>query len=383
MVSPRARWNTPIVLVLLCATALMVDVAAPASARAADLPVSLGSAADFAVLAGAQVSNTGPTVATGDLGASPGYSVTGFPPGMVNGSIHLNDSAAQQAMADLTSAYTDAESRLGAVGVDEDLGGATITPGVYDSVSGTFTMAGTLTLDAQGDPNAVFIFQTDSLTTGSNSIVSLTGGAQSCNVFWQVDGDAVIADSSIMRGDVMAANSIAVDSGAQVDGRAMAINDTVYLDTATVTRSACAVPGVLSITAPEFAYLGQAAPGGTMSGTFGNVTVTDDRMLSTASWVATVSTTNFISSGNPPQVVDRFRVSYWSGPASATSGVGTFQSGQFSSQDAQNLNSQRTAYTLSNGAGSNSATWQPRLIVQLPVSAVVGTYSGTITFSVG
>src|SRR5207253_1460874 len=151
-------------------------------------PVALGSAANFAVLAGSTVTNTGNTIVTGDLGVSPGTAVTGFGPGVVNGSQHAGDPVAAQGIADLNTAYLDAAGRsLCPVSVAGNLGGQTLPPGLYKSTSSLAVSSGDLTLDAQGDGNAVFIFQMAStLTTTAGRAVTLIGGAKATNVFWQV-----------------------------------------------------------------------------------------------------------------------------------------------------------------------------------------------------
>jgi hypothetical protein len=134
----------------------------------------------FSVLAGQSVTNTGPTVVGGDLGVSPGSSVTGFPPGTVLGTTHVADATAVTAQTDLTTAYNDAAGRTPTASVSGDIGGQTLTPGVYNSTS-TLGITGTLTLDGQGDPNAVFIIQVGSaLTTASSSVVNLINGTQAC-----------------------------------------------------------------------------------------------------------------------------------------------------------------------------------------------------------
>src|SRR5450759_4846678 len=128
-------------------------------ATAAELPVDLGSAASFGVLAGSTVTSTGDTIVNGDLGVSPGYSVSGFPPGTVNGNIYVADLTAAQAQLDLTIAYNDAAGRSTApVTVAGNIGGQTLPPGLYKSTSSLAISSGDLTLDGQGDPNAVFIF---------------------------------------------------------------------------------------------------------------------------------------------------------------------------------------------------------------------------------
>lgn len=148
----------------------------------------LGTAASFAVLAASTVTNAGAagTVVIGDLGVSPGTTVTGFPPGLVvDGTIHAGDAVAAQAQADATVAYNNLAGQ--ACNTDltgQDLGGLTLTPAVY-CFSSSAQLSSILTLDGQGDPSAVFIFQSaDTLTTASASSVFLINGASACNVFW-------------------------------------------------------------------------------------------------------------------------------------------------------------------------------------------------------
>jgi hypothetical protein len=224
-------------LAVVCATTVVVGVVGTPNARAATPQVSLGSAANFAVLAASTVTNTGPTTITGDLGLSPGTAVTGFPPGQVVGSIRTADSVALQAKTDLATAYDDAAGRPTTATVPVELGGTTKTPGVYESPAGTFGITGTLTLDAQGDPNAVFIFKAAStLITASASSVNLVNGARSSNVFWKVGSSATLGTYSILRGNVMALASITVTTGVTLDGRALARTGAVTLDTDTINR---------------------------------------------------------------------------------------------------------------------------------------------------
>ncbi len=211
-----------------------------AATTAGQAPVVLGSATTFAVLAGSTVTSTGGTAVNGDLGVSPGTAVTGFPPGLVNGAIHAGDSAAAQAQLDLTTAYNDAAGRtVGAVTVAGNLGGQTLTPGLYKSTSSLEISSGDLTLDAQGDANAVFIFQMAStLTTTSGRQVILSGGAKAANVFWQVGSSATLGTTSVFKGTIMADQSITLTTGATLDGRALARIAAVTLDANTITTPA-------------------------------------------------------------------------------------------------------------------------------------------------
>ncbi|WP_017584782.1 ice-binding family protein, partial [Nocardiopsis ganjiahuensis] len=215
----------------------------PTGAQAQPEPVELGTADSFAVLAGQTVTNTGPTVVTGDLGLHPGTAVTGFPPGAVNGSVHIADAVALQAQSDLTTAYNDAAGRPATASVSGDLVGQTFTPGVYNA-SSSLGLTGTVTLDAEGDPDAAFIFQIGStLITGSASEVDLINGAQACNVFWQVGSSATLGTNSTFVGNVLALTSISANSGATVDGRLLARNGEVTLDNNVIQRADCADDG--------------------------------------------------------------------------------------------------------------------------------------------
>jgi hypothetical protein len=221
--------------------ALALMAALASTAHAASVP--LGTADSFAVLAGTTVTNTGPSGIGGDLGVSPGAAVIGFPPGTVAaGTIHAADAVALQAEGDLATAYNDAAGRSSTATISADLAGRTLIPGVYTSAS-SLGLSGDLTLDARGDPNAVFVFQAGStLTAGSASRVLLTGGAQACNVFWQVGSSATIGTSSAFTGNVLALTSISLKTGATLQGRALARNGAVALDTNTVTKAVCATP---------------------------------------------------------------------------------------------------------------------------------------------
>ncbi|SFG22367.1 ice-binding family protein, partial [Streptomyces mirabilis] len=234
-------------VVMVPATALLLTMTLISNfARAAEAPVGLGTATSYAVLAGTTVTNVvvppvPPTVVNGDLGVSPGSSVTGFPPGIVNGVQHVADAAAGQAQSDLTTAYNDATSRASTVTLTSpgDIGGRTLTPGVY-SASSSLNLTGTVTLNAQGDPNAVFIFKIAStLITAPASNVLLVNGAQACNVFWQVGSSATLDTNSFFKGNILALQSISVKTNAAIEGRALARNGAVTLDHNVITRAVC------------------------------------------------------------------------------------------------------------------------------------------------
>jgi uncharacterized protein (TIGR03437 family) len=192
---------------------------------------------NFALLAGTAVTGTGTNVVTGDIGVSPGSTVTGFPAGSVTGTIHAADAAAAQAIADLNSAYTEAVSRTAAaVPVTADLGGQTLTAGLYNSRTALLIQSGDLTLDAKGDPNAAFVFQSaTSLTTSDGRLIVLTGGARAGNVFFQVGSSATLGANTVFNGSILANQSISVGSGGTVNGRLLALNGAITLQSDTVT----------------------------------------------------------------------------------------------------------------------------------------------------
>jgi hypothetical protein len=212
------------------------------SANAAT-PVPLGAAAGFSVLAGSTVTNTGPTTVQGDLGVSPGTAVTGFPPGILAGTLHSADAVALQAKADLTTAYNDAAGRGPSTTVAVELGGQTFTPGVYGSAA-ALGLTGSVVLDGQGSSDGVFVFQAGStLITASGSSVLLINGANPCNVFWQVGSSATLGTGTHLVGSILAMASITLTTGATVDGRALARNAAVTMDTNSITTPQCtAVP---------------------------------------------------------------------------------------------------------------------------------------------
>lgn len=203
-------------------------------------PVVLGSAANFAVLAGSTVTNTGLTQIIGDVGVSPGAAITGFGPGVIVGAQHAGDPVAAGGIASLTTAYNDAAGRsLCAVTVAGNLGGLTLAPGLYKSTSTLAISSGDLTLDAQGDPDAIWIFQmASSLTTTDGRQIFLTGGAKASNIFWQVGSSATLGTTSVFYGTILADQAISLLTGATLEGRALARIDAVTMDSNSITRPA-------------------------------------------------------------------------------------------------------------------------------------------------
>jgi hypothetical protein len=229
----------------------------------------LGTAGNFAVLGGSTVTNTGSTVLTGDLGVSPGTVMTGFPPGGVIGATHVADAVTLQAQDDVTAAYVNTAGQSCGVNLTgQDLGGQTLTPGVYCFTSSA-QLTGHLTLDGQGNPASIFLFQIgNTLTTASSASVSLINGAQACNIFWQVGDSATMGTNTHFIGNILALNSITFTTGAVSNGGLYARNGAVTLDTNTISSSPCA-SGVLALPASAVTCtIGIPCSAGSMSITF-------------------------------------------------------------------------------------------------------------------
>jgi len=266
--------------------ALGLLVALPGSAQAAATPIPLGNADPFVVLAGQTITNTGTTTITGDIGISPGSSLTGGPPLMIlNGTSHVADPVALGAQAALGTAFDNAAGQTPATAIPSELGGSTLVPGIYSS--GVFTITNTLTLDAGNNPNAVFVFQSAAtLNAAAGSRVNLINGASPCNVFWLVRSSATLETTANFSGNILALTDVHLRTGATVQGRALARNGEITLDANTITRPACgATPPVI------------AAPGAPTG-----VTVTPGNGQAVVSWTPSVSggaATSFTVTASP------------------------------------------------------------------------------------
>lgn len=301
------------------AAAVAVVVALPGTAQAAATVVPLGTASSFVVLAGSAITNTGPTTLGGDVGLSPAgpSSITGFNTvTQSSGTVHAADGVALNAQNDLTIGYVNAAGQQPTTAIPTELGGSTLLPGVYSS--GTFGITNTLTLDAQGDPNAVWVFKAGStLITASNSSISLINGAQACNVFWQVSSSATLGTSSSFLGTVMALTSITLNTGATVDGRVLARNGAVTMDSNTITQSACSTgpsPSPSPSTSPSG---GTTTPGGTTGGGTPGTTTGNNR----ARQVTRVPS-GAVSTGDGSTAAGRSTTAYVVVGALAVAGIG-------------------------------------------------------------
>jgi type VI secretion system secreted protein VgrG len=256
------------------AAVLAVILASTAFAAAS---VNLGAAKSFAVLAGTTITNTGATTITGDVGLHPGNAVTGFTTVTLDGAQHIGDAVALKAKNALVKAYDSAAGATPVTNVPTELGGTTLKAGVY--ASDTLGLTGTLTLDGDG----VFIFQAGStLITAPNSSVELINGASPCNVYWQVGSSATLDTSTSFKGTIMALTSIALNTGATLQGRALARNGAVTMDHNTIDSSACAAPSPTPTASPKSS---QTPTPGPKSGTLAAVATppATDTVVSTSS----------------------------------------------------------------------------------------------------
>jgi type VI secretion system secreted protein VgrG len=245
-------------------TVFLVPFAAFLLSPSAALAGELDSAVNFAVLGGSAVTNTGPTTIDGDLGLYPGASIVGLGSIDYTGTLDEGDTAAQTALTDAANAY----STLDALPVTSDLSGqdlgsggvATLTPGVYE-FSATAALTGTLTLNAENDPNAVFVFQIGStLGTAASSVVNVINGNAGTEVFWLVGTTATLGASSTFAGNILAGTSIGIGAGTSICGRALAQNQTmaVTMDTDTVADTCAADVAGLNGGLGDFGSLGFA-----------------------------------------------------------------------------------------------------------------------------
>lgn len=272
---------------LLLTLSLAAMLALPSVGMAAEPTVPLGAAQNFAVLAGQTITNTGNSVISGDVGVSPGSAITGFGTVTLSGTMHSNDALAIQAQTDWTTAYNNAVGRPVTTNLaSPELSGLTLTPGVYSS-GGALALTGTLTLDAQGDPEAVFILKSDSgLTIGAGSEVRLINGARFCRVFWPVASSATLGANATFVGHILAVTSISLDDSASVEGQLLAHDGEVTLINNVVRNDWCATSRAIGIT--KTASVNSLASAGPVTYTYivtnpgtvvlSNVVVTDDKI---------------------------------------------------------------------------------------------------------
>jgi hypothetical protein len=333
--------------------------------------VPLASATSYAVLASSTVTSTGATALTGDLGLSPGTSVTGFPPGTLTGTRNVTTPAAAGAEANLTVAYNNATGRSNCpVAVAGNIGGQTLTPGLYRSTSSLAISSGDLTLSGGGDPNGVFVFQVASaLTTTSGRTVILSDGAQAGDVFWQIGSSATLGTTSVMQGTVMAHDSISMLTGSVLNGRAMAETGEVSLADATIT-----VPTTKVATTYPVTFTESGLPAGTSwSVIYGGVQAS-----------STTTTIGFsVVSGTYPFTVDV--AGYIANPSSGTvtvNGAAASQTIAFTAGASGTFTATFTQSGLASGTGW-SVTFNGVLNSSTTSTLGFSVASGTYTYTVG
>ncbi len=288
-------------LAFTIAAAVLIGFALPASAAIVPT-VPLGTAADFAVLGGSTVDNTGVSTLDGSVGAWPGNTITGSPVLVPPGTAEPGTAAAHQAQVDLGVAYGDAAGRSVDTTTATELGNQTLVGGVYAGPSkAPLTLNGPLILDGGGNPSSVFIFQTDTtFITGASSSVTLINNAQECNVFWQVGSSATLGTNSTIVGSVLAHDSITLTSGVTVHGRVLAEGAAVTLDTDTFSKPTCdlvptttttAAPVTTTSTTAAATTTTSAAPATTTTTVAGSTTTTDPATTTTTSPDITTTTT--------------------------------------------------------------------------------------------
>jgi type VI secretion system secreted protein VgrG len=243
-VSSQSFLSSPLAAFLLLSVAACGSGNAIASEKSSGSTVSapfLGEASSFAVLGASTVTCTASSAVTGDVGVSPGISITGFnPPCTIAGTIHAGDAIAIQAHADIGPAYDSLKAAVCQHNLTgQELGGQTLAPGIYcfDTSAG---LTGTLTLDGGGDANAMWMFQMGStLTTASNASVVMAGGGTPCNVYWQVGSSGTLGTGTAFQGNILAYASITLTGGTTLVGRALAVNAAVTLDNNNVSVGSC------------------------------------------------------------------------------------------------------------------------------------------------
>jgi uncharacterized repeat protein (TIGR01451 family) len=243
-------------MALILTLMLVVSMTLPAMSVAAEAPVPLGRTSSFAVLAATAITNTGITTINGDAGGDVGQSASASPISDLgtlsfSGAAHLMDATAIGAHTDLVTAYDDAMGRALTATIDHDLSNITLTPGVYVGGEGGLLMStdSTLTLDAQNNPDAVFILRsTSDLTLNSGATVRVINGGRYCRVFWVVPSSATIGTDAHFVGHIFAMTSIAAQTGATIQGQLLARTGAVTLDNNVITNGLCATARSLSIT---------------------------------------------------------------------------------------------------------------------------------------
>lgn len=342
--------------------------------------VNLGSASTYAILATTSVANTGNSSFDGDIGVSPGTAVTGFPPGVLTGTIHGGDAAAATAQVDLAAAYKDAAARPATAAISGDLAGRTLTSGVYKSAA-ALAISTTLTLDGQGNPNAIFIMQVDAaFNTAAGSSIILINGAQASRVYWQIAGAVSLGAASGFTGTILGMAAISIGAGVSYVGRALTSNGAVSMSTASSTSPAPAAGDLTATTAG--AMLSGVTLLGTQpqfaSGTSSQWSIVDARGTG-AAWTLSVSATAPTSEAGTIETQARvLPVANLSiTPGAITTGPNTDSAIGIT---APQLALSTTSQTLIATSGPHRGTYllTPTYSLMIPANAYRSNYSGAI-----
>jgi len=372
-VSTRAKQA---IFIALAVSAVLFPTAFSGGGEASILATApdLGTAKSFAVLAGQTVTNTGPTSVIGDLGVWPGTAITGFPPGIVTGgTIHAGDAVAMQAQSGVTAAYNVLTSQACTSNLTSpELGGLTLTPGVYCFTSSA-QLTGTLTLNAQGDPNAVFIFKiVSTLTTANASSVLVINGGNDCNVFWQVGSSATLGTDTSFKGNILALTSITLNTGASVvSGRALARNGAVTMDDNTVSIAGCAVsaatptPTSTATVVSTFTPIPTATP---VSATLTPIPPTSTAVAATATSVAAATATAVAATSTAVAAT-----------STAVAATSTAAAATATSVAAATATSMAATATSVAAATSTAVAATPTAVAATPTTVAAATSTGTPT----
>jgi hypothetical protein len=324
----------------------IASILLPVALFAGPLPVDLGRACGFAALDGSGFTNTGNTVLNGDLGSFPTISETGLSTLTINGTDQAGDIYTQNAKTDLTAAYLDGSGRTVTATLAAELGGTTLTAGVYNTTA-AFDITGTLTLDGGGDTNSVFILiAASTLTTADFSAVSLINGAQAGNVFWIIGSSASLGASTVFNGTIIAQDTITLVTNGSVAGRLLAINGQVILDTNTV-----GLANLCGMATATFTTTGTLTPTVTMTETpTAILTVTPsttETLTVTGTNTATATETQNITQTTTPSITE----------TATETGTGTNTATATETQNiTQTITPSITETATETGTGTNTAT---------------------------
>ena len=352
----------------------VLGAAAQASASAAS--IDLGTAGSYSVLGATGIANTlGPTL-SGDLGLSPGGLISGFPPGLVSGTTNDKNAAADQAQNDRMVAYNDARTRPADATFAGDNNGRTYTPGVYYS-AGAFALTGVMTLDSEGDSNAVFIFNIDAaLNTAATSYVNLVNGTQAHNVFWRVLGAAGTGADSSFSGTIISAGAVTLGARSTLNGRALSAgivtlaDNTVHTVTGGGSANVADAPAgvsatggnasaTVSWTAPTSdggsaitGYTVTSSPSGGTASTTGGTSATVSGLVNGTSYTFTVVATNTVGNSGPSAASAAVTVSNVpDAPTGASATAGDGSVGVTWTAPSSNGGSAITGYTVTSSPG--------------------------------